>query len=65
MSSPPRIGIDLGDTKDRRRSAQWRRRPLHVWRDLGMGCGGCLAFSLLIIDGPVRIGGEWGHNPLP
>jgi fructokinase len=33
---------------------------------LGTGCGGGLVFrGDLMIDGPLGIGGEWGHNPLP
>lgn len=32
---------------------------------LGTGCGGGLVFSGELIDGPLGIGGEWGHNPLP
>jgi fructokinase len=32
---------------------------------LGTGCGGGLVFRGNLIDGPLGIGGEWGHNPLP
>jgi fructokinase len=32
---------------------------------LGTGCGGGLVFDGRLIDGPLGIGGEWGHNPLP
>jgi fructokinase len=32
---------------------------------LGTGCGGGLVFRGSVIDGPLGIGGEWGHNPLP
>jgi fructokinase len=32
---------------------------------LGTGCGGGLVFHGRLIDGPLGIGGEWGHNPLP
>ena len=32
---------------------------------LGTGCGGGLVFRGDLIDGPLGIGGEWGHNPLP
>jgi fructokinase len=32
---------------------------------LGTGCGGGLVFRGGLIDGPLGIGGEWGHNPLP
>jgi fructokinase len=32
---------------------------------LGTGCGGGLIHRGELIDGPHRIGGEWGHNPLP
>ncbi len=32
---------------------------------LGTGCGGGLVFQGRLIDGPLGIGGEWGHNPLP
>jgi fructokinase len=32
---------------------------------LGTGCGGGLVFDGQLIDGPLGIGGEWGHNPLP
>jgi fructokinase len=32
---------------------------------LGTGVGGGLVFNGRLIDGPLGIGGEWGHNPLP
>jgi fructokinase len=32
---------------------------------LGTGCGGALVTRGNLIDGPLGIGGEWGHNPLP
>ena len=32
---------------------------------LGTGCGGALVHRGNLIDGPLGIGGEWGHNPLP
>lgn len=32
---------------------------------LGTGCGGALVHQGRLIDGPLGIGGEWGHNPLP
>jgi fructokinase len=32
---------------------------------LGTGCGGGLVLGGRAIDGPLGIGGEWGHNPLP
>ncbi|MFT5510141.1 MAG: fructokinase [Hyphomicrobiaceae bacterium] len=32
---------------------------------LGTGCGGGLVIDKQLIDGPMGIGGEWGHNPLP
>jgi fructokinase len=32
---------------------------------LGTGCGGGLVLDGHLIDGPLGIGGEWGHNPLP
>lgn len=32
---------------------------------LGTGCGGGLMFAGQPVDGPLGIGGEWGHNPLP
>ncbi len=31
---------------------------------LGTGCGGGLVVNPILLDGPHRIGGEWGHNPL-
>ncbi len=32
---------------------------------LGTGCGGGIVHFGKLIDGPLSIGGEWGHNPLP
>ncbi|HMN39165.1 MAG TPA: ROK family protein [Hyphomicrobium sp.] len=32
---------------------------------LGTGCGGALVHKGALIDGPLGIAGEWGHNPLP
>lgn len=32
---------------------------------LGTGCGGAIVIGVKLIDGPMSIGGEWGHNPLP
>ncbi|HEX5958566.1 MAG TPA: ROK family protein [Hyphomicrobiaceae bacterium] len=32
---------------------------------LGTGCGGGLVLGGQLIDGPLGIAGEWGHNPLP
>lgn len=32
---------------------------------LGTGVGGGLVFERKVIQGPNRIAGEWGHNPLP
>lgn len=32
---------------------------------LGTGCGGALLHAGGLIDGPLGIAGEWGHNPLP
>jgi fructokinase len=32
---------------------------------LGTGCGGALVHGGRLIDGPLGIAGEWGHNPLP
>lgn len=32
---------------------------------LGTGCGGALVHNGVLIDGPLGITGEWGHNPLP
>jgi len=32
---------------------------------LGTGCGGGLVVNGGIVEGRHRIGGEWGHNPLP
>lgn len=32
---------------------------------LGTGCGGGIVRERRVLDGPLSIGGEWGHNPLP
>jgi fructokinase len=32
---------------------------------LGTGCGGGIVVNGEIVDGPLGIGGEWGHTPLP
>jgi fructokinase len=32
---------------------------------LGTGCGSGVVIAGHLIDGPLGIGGEWGHNPLP
>lgn len=32
---------------------------------LGTGCGGALVYRNTLIDGPLGIAGEWGHNTLP
>lgn len=32
---------------------------------LGTGCGGGIVVGGKLVDGPLGIGGEWGHNPLP
>lgn len=32
---------------------------------IGTGCGGGLVIDGKLLDGPMGIGGEWGHNPLP
>ncbi len=32
---------------------------------LGTGCGGGLVIGQSLVNGPLGIGGEWGHNPLP
>jgi fructokinase len=32
---------------------------------LGTGCGGALVVRGRLVDGPLGIAGEWGHNPLP
>ena len=32
---------------------------------LGTGCGGALVIDGKVLAGANRIGGEWGHNPLP
>ena len=32
---------------------------------LGTGCGGGLVIGGRLLDGPMGIAGEWGHNPLP
>ena len=32
---------------------------------LGTGCGGGIVVNGRVIQGPHRVAGEWGHNPLP
>jgi fructokinase len=32
---------------------------------LGTGCGSGVVINGRLVDGPLGIGGEWGHNPLP
>lgn len=32
---------------------------------MGTGCGGGIAVNGRVHDGPNRVAGEWGHNPLP
>lgn len=32
---------------------------------LGTGCGGGLAVGGRVLQGPNRLAGEWGHNPMP
>ncbi|MBC6441425.1 MAG: ROK family protein [Rhodospirillales bacterium] len=32
---------------------------------LGTGCGGGVVINGTIVEGRNRVGGEWGHNPLP
>lgn len=32
---------------------------------IGTGCGGALVHEGRLINGPLGISGEWGHNPLP
>jgi fructokinase len=32
---------------------------------LGTGCGGGIVHERRVMDGPLGIGGEWGHTPLP
>ena len=32
---------------------------------IGSGCGGGIVIDGKVLDGRHRIGGEWGHNPLP
>ena len=32
---------------------------------LGTGCGGGIVVNGQVIQGPNRVAGEWGHNPLP
>lgn len=32
---------------------------------LGTGCGGALVVNGRLVNGPLGITGEWGHNPLP
>ena len=32
---------------------------------LGTGCGGGIVYERRVVDGPLGVGGEWGHTPLP
>lgn len=32
---------------------------------LGTGCGGGIVIDGKLLSGPLRVSGEWGHNPLP
>lgn len=32
---------------------------------LGTGCGGGIVSDKRVVDGPLGVAGEWGHNPLP
>jgi fructokinase len=32
---------------------------------LGTGCGGGIVHERRVMDGPLGVGGEWGHTPLP
>lgn len=32
---------------------------------IGTGCGGGIVHERRVVDGPLGVGGEWGHNPLP
>jgi fructokinase len=32
---------------------------------IGTGCGAGIIINKQVVDGPNRISGEWGHNPLP
>lgn len=32
---------------------------------MGTGCGGGIVHERRVVDGPLGVGGEWGHNPLP
>jgi fructokinase len=32
---------------------------------LGTGCGGGIVHERRVVDGPLGVGGEWGHTPLP
>jgi fructokinase len=40
-------------------------RPVVFGVILGTGCGGGIVVHGRVIEGPHRVAGEWGHNPLP
>jgi fructokinase len=40
-------------------------RPVVFGVILGTGCGGGIVVQGSVIQGPHRVAGEWGHNPLP
>jgi fructokinase len=40
-------------------------RPVVFGAILGTGCGGGIVVHGQVIQGPNRVAGEWGHNPLP
>jgi fructokinase len=40
-------------------------RPVVFGVILGTGCGGGIVVNGSVIQGPNRVAGEWGHNPLP
>jgi fructokinase len=40
-------------------------RPVVFGVILGTGCGGGIVVNGRVIQGPHRVAGEWGHNPLP
>ena len=40
-------------------------RPVVFGVILGTGCGGGIVVHGQVIQGPNRVAGEWGHNPLP
>src|SRR5258708_18342687 len=41
------------------------RKPVVFGVILGTGCGGGIVLHGRVIQGPHRVAGEWGHNPLP